>query len=250
MLILVAVTVSILINSGLIGKAKEGAEKTKTSYEQEQRLGESININGVVYNSIDEIVKSTGMSNLEKLQLYFSDESNYNPNPSGEDDLLFDNTELEVYVSDLYSICDKESSNGNYLYVYNYYKYSDDIIYKVAYVYNSDNYEECIVTKESSKIDFTKFGEHELTDGLKILVTPERPEGYRELLIHLIDEDNTYSPGSYQFYELEDGREYWDENEEEWKPFTGYAAYFTLDSGWSAQYVYFDLEGNIVTVYD
>ena len=55
MLILVAVTVSILINSGLIGKAREGADKTKTSYEQEQRLGETININGVEY-TIDEIV--------------------------------------------------------------------------------------------------------------------------------------------------------------------------------------------------
>ena len=59
MLILVAVSVSILINSGLIGKAKDGAQKTKSAYEQEQRLGESINIEGVMYNSIDEIVGGT-----------------------------------------------------------------------------------------------------------------------------------------------------------------------------------------------
>ncbi len=58
MLILVAVTVSILINSGLLGKAKKAGEDYKTAYEKEQSLGESINIDGVVYNSIDEIVGS------------------------------------------------------------------------------------------------------------------------------------------------------------------------------------------------
>ena len=57
MLILVAVSVSILINSGLIGKAKEAGEKTKTSYSQEQSLGDSINIDGVVY-SFDEYLDS------------------------------------------------------------------------------------------------------------------------------------------------------------------------------------------------
>ena len=56
MLILVAVTISILINSGLIEKAKKAKQDTKTAYEQEQRLGESINIDGVVYNSIDDII--------------------------------------------------------------------------------------------------------------------------------------------------------------------------------------------------
>ncbi len=57
MLILVAVTISILINSGLIGKAKEGAQKTKTAYEQEQRLGETINVDGVEY-TLDEYLNS------------------------------------------------------------------------------------------------------------------------------------------------------------------------------------------------
>ena len=38
MLILVAVTVSILINSGLLGKAKEAGEDYKTAYEKEQRF--------------------------------------------------------------------------------------------------------------------------------------------------------------------------------------------------------------------
>ena len=58
MLILVAVSVSILINSGLIGKAKEAKDDTQSAYAEESRLGESININGTVYNSIDEIVQS------------------------------------------------------------------------------------------------------------------------------------------------------------------------------------------------
>ena len=66
MLILVAVTISILINSGLIGKAKEGAQDTKSAYEQEQRLGESITIDGVEYNSIDEYIGSTDESNEVK----------------------------------------------------------------------------------------------------------------------------------------------------------------------------------------
>ncbi len=56
MLILVAVSISILINSGLIGKAKEGAQKKKTAYEEESRMGDSLNINGVMYNSIDEFI--------------------------------------------------------------------------------------------------------------------------------------------------------------------------------------------------
>ena len=56
MLILVAVSISILINSGLIGKAKEAGSKTKTAYEEEQRMGDSLNIDGVMYNSIDEYI--------------------------------------------------------------------------------------------------------------------------------------------------------------------------------------------------
>ena len=69
MLILVAVTISILINSGLIGKAKEAGEKTKTAYEQEQRMGDSLNINGVMYNSIDEYIGDlSGSSELHNWQ--------------------------------------------------------------------------------------------------------------------------------------------------------------------------------------
>ena len=69
MLILVAVSISILINSGLIGKAKEAGEKTKTAYEQEQRMGDSLNINGVMYNSIDEYIGDlNGSSELHNWQ--------------------------------------------------------------------------------------------------------------------------------------------------------------------------------------
>ncbi len=56
MLILVAVTISILINSGLIGKAQKAKSDTQTAYLQEQKLGDSINIDGVVYNNIDDII--------------------------------------------------------------------------------------------------------------------------------------------------------------------------------------------------
>ncbi len=58
MLILVAVTISILINSGLIGKAKDAKDKTKTAYEEEQRTGDSLNIDGVMYNGVDEYIDS------------------------------------------------------------------------------------------------------------------------------------------------------------------------------------------------
>ena len=58
MLILVAVSVSILINSGIIGKAQKAKTDTQSAYAQEQRLGDSINLEGTVYNSIDEIVNS------------------------------------------------------------------------------------------------------------------------------------------------------------------------------------------------
>ena len=63
MLILVAVTISILINSGLIGKAKKAGEDYKTSYEQESRMGDSITIDGVTYNSIDEYLADLNSSN-------------------------------------------------------------------------------------------------------------------------------------------------------------------------------------------
>ena len=63
MLILVAVSISILINSGLIGKAKEAGSKTKTAYEQESRMGDSITIDGVTYNNIDEYLADLNSSN-------------------------------------------------------------------------------------------------------------------------------------------------------------------------------------------
>ena len=63
MLILVAVSISILINSGLIGKAKKAGEDYKTSYEQESRMGDSITIDGVTYNSIDEYLADLNSSN-------------------------------------------------------------------------------------------------------------------------------------------------------------------------------------------
>ena len=59
MLILVAVSISILINSDLIGKAKKAKGDTQSAYQQEQRIGESININGQIYNNIGDIVNES-----------------------------------------------------------------------------------------------------------------------------------------------------------------------------------------------
>ena len=56
MLILVAVTVNIVINSGLLDTAKRAGNDYKTAWEAEQRLGEEaqFTIGGVTYNSIEE----------------------------------------------------------------------------------------------------------------------------------------------------------------------------------------------------
>ena len=44
MLILVAVTISILINSGIIGQAQKAKQDTTAAYEMESRLGETVNV--------------------------------------------------------------------------------------------------------------------------------------------------------------------------------------------------------------
>ena len=56
MLILVGVTISIVIDSGLIGKAREAGEITRSAYDSEAHYGEQaqITIGGVTYNSIAE----------------------------------------------------------------------------------------------------------------------------------------------------------------------------------------------------
>ena len=84
MLILVAVTVSVLINSGLIGKAKKAKDDTQSAYAEESRLGDSININGTVYNSIDEIVQSGTGYGLKGT--YFVGEKSIGKIEAGEED--------------------------------------------------------------------------------------------------------------------------------------------------------------------
>ena len=58
MLILVAVTISIVINSGIIGKAQKAKQDTTAAYESEARLGDNLNIEGTMYNGIDEYLNS------------------------------------------------------------------------------------------------------------------------------------------------------------------------------------------------
>ena len=69
---LILVTVSILINSNVIGKAKSAGEDTKLAYNNESNFGEelTINIGGTTYNSIDESVNSTPGSVDESEKLY------------------------------------------------------------------------------------------------------------------------------------------------------------------------------------
>ena len=72
MLILVAVTISIVINSGIIGKAQKAKQDTTAAYESEAKLGDSLSVNGTMYNSIDEYLDSQReKTDLEKLKEYF-----------------------------------------------------------------------------------------------------------------------------------------------------------------------------------
>ena len=54
MLILVAISIRIVIDSNLMGKAREAGEATKYAYDNEARLGEKITVGAKEYNSIDE----------------------------------------------------------------------------------------------------------------------------------------------------------------------------------------------------
>ena len=73
MLIFVVTTVSILINSNVIGTAKSAGERTKTAYNNESNFGESltINVDGNLYNSIDEYIGTQDDEDLAKLQEFF-----------------------------------------------------------------------------------------------------------------------------------------------------------------------------------
>ena len=59
MLILVAVSVNIIINSNIIGQAEKAAEGYKTAHEQEANGGE-IEINGKKYGSVEEYLAGKG----------------------------------------------------------------------------------------------------------------------------------------------------------------------------------------------
>ena len=55
MLILVAITINVVINSGLIGSAKNATQQTRTAYEEEANLSK-IKIEDKEYNSIEEFM--------------------------------------------------------------------------------------------------------------------------------------------------------------------------------------------------
>ena len=104
MLILVAVTVSIMINSGIIGKAQKAKQDTTTAYERESTLGDSLSVNGTMYNSIDEYLDSQReKTDLEKLKEYFVGKS--------EDDVLvYDEINNVVHGIDMEPIPDASQS--------------------------------------------------------------------------------------------------------------------------------------------
>ena len=69
MIILVTVSISILINSGIIGKAKDAKDKTAEAYEDEKRVGDNLNIDGVSYNNVDEYMASLNKPNVKKIEV-------------------------------------------------------------------------------------------------------------------------------------------------------------------------------------
>ncbi len=100
MLILVAVTVRILINSGIIGKAKEAKDKTEAAYVEESRAGDSINVNGNTYNSIEEYMTELNKDpDLAKLLEFFG---------KGRD-VIFDD-DIEEYRDNIEPIPDFNTS--------------------------------------------------------------------------------------------------------------------------------------------
>ena len=66
MLILVAVTITVAVNGGLFEKAGEAAKDTKSAINEEQQLANGrIQINGKIYESIDEYLAEQGGQNAE-----------------------------------------------------------------------------------------------------------------------------------------------------------------------------------------
>lgn len=55
MLILVAVSIAVVINSGLLDSASRASKETKNAIEEEANL-DGVNINGVYYNTVEEYV--------------------------------------------------------------------------------------------------------------------------------------------------------------------------------------------------
>ena len=58
MLILAAVSVSIIINTELIDKSQEAADQTQEAYERESTFGNNLTIGGKEYSNIDEYMEA------------------------------------------------------------------------------------------------------------------------------------------------------------------------------------------------
>ena len=101
MLILVAVTISILINSGIIGKAQKAKQDTQSAYEQESRLGDSINIDGAVYNGIDEYMskQKTLVQAYKDGDIKIGDYVNYTNPTSGQYSYTYNDLNQEITIT-------------------------------------------------------------------------------------------------------------------------------------------------------
>ena len=70
MMILVGVSVAMVVNSNLLGRAKQAGDNMQTAYLEEQNYGDGfqVNIDGTIYN----ILEYGSTSDLAKLQAFFA----------------------------------------------------------------------------------------------------------------------------------------------------------------------------------
>ena len=104
MLVLVVTTVSILINSNVIGKAKSAGKDTQTAYANESNFGEelTINVGGETYTNINDAVNS---NTVEGDGHTYHLESPDNMSPSGQAHIyLYDENNNKVPIKEEYIV--------------------------------------------------------------------------------------------------------------------------------------------------
>ena len=199
MLVLVVTTVSILINSNVIGKAKDATKRTETAYNNESNFGEelTINVGGETFTSIDEAIG--GDKDLDKLNEFFGQGmAIVGPEPP--------------FNRDIDPIPDADTSiiAMKYIEPYEYIVYSQKM-YKVKIIESGSDYEYGLV----EKTNFSRNDEDIIINGviMNLSCPREYREGYRILegelyYIDWANETVTQKNYSEQFINIVENGEY------------------------------------------